>query len=164
MPKREIVKGRCSMSLEKNKAIVRRFTEELNKGNIAIMDELFAPDFVHPTLQLRGLESYKQLEIITRKAFPDLHDTIEDIIAEGDKVCVRAKVTGTHKGEWRILLPHINKKVRLAPTGKKITFTYVGIYRIADGKIVERETVYDLLDFYRQLGVIEYKEVPEDVS
>lgn len=87
------------MSLEKNKDIVRRFTEELNKGNIAIMDELLAPDFVYPALQLRGLESYKQFETVTRKAFPDLHDTIEDIIAEGDKVCVRAKVTGTHTGE-----------------------------------------------------------------
>jgi C-1 hydroxylase len=150
--------------LEENKAIVRRFTEELNEGNIAIMDELFSPDFVHLALQLRGLESYKQLEIITRKAFPDLHDTIEEIVAEGDKVWIRARVTGTHTGEWRILLPHTNKKVRLAPTGKKITFTYVGIYRIVNDKIVERETVYDLMDFYKQLGVIDYKELPEDVK
>jgi predicted ester cyclase len=152
------------MSLEKNKAIVRRFTEELNEGNIAIMDELLAPDFGHPALQLQGLESYKQFETVTRKAFPDLHDTIEDIIAEGDRVCVRSKVTGTHTGEWRVLLPHINKKVRLAPTGKKIALTYVGFYRLVDGKIVERETVYDLMDLYKQLGVIEYKEVLEDVS
>jgi predicted ester cyclase len=149
------------VSLEKNKAIVRRFTEELNKGNISIMDELFSPDFVHPALRLRGLESYKQLEIATRKAFPDLHDTIQDIIAEGDKVSVCARVTGTHTGEWSILLPHYNKKVKIAPTGKKINFAYVGIYRIVGGKIVARETVYDLLDLYKQLGVIEYKELPE---
>jgi predicted ester cyclase len=128
------------------------------------MDELFSPDFVHPALQLRGLESYKQLETATRKAFPDLYDTIEDIIAEGDKVCVRAKVTGTHTGEWSILLPNISRRVRLAPTGKKIKFAYVGIYRIVGGKIVERETVYDLMNLYGQLGVIEYKEFPKDVS
>ena len=157
------------MPLENNKAIVRRFTEELNKGNIGIMDELFSPDFVHPALQLRGLESYKQLETATRKAFPDLYDTIEDIIAEGDKVWVHAIVTGTHTGEWHIVLPHINKEMRLTPTGKKITFTYVGIYRIADGKIAERETVYDLMDLYKQLGVIEYTEkakklFPQNIS
>jgi predicted ester cyclase len=149
------------MSVEENKAIVRRFTEESNKGNIAIMDELLSPDFVHPALNLRGLESYKQFEIATRKAFPDLHDTIEDIIAEGDKVCVLATVKGTHTGEWFVALPHTNRKVRIAPTNKKIICTYVGIYRIVKGKIVERQTVYDLLDLYRQLGVIEYKELPE---
>jgi predicted ester cyclase len=149
----------CSMSLENNKAIVCRFTDEMNRGNIAILDELFVPDFVHPALQLKGLESYKQLEIATRKAFPDLHDNIEELIAEGGKVCVRARVTGTNEGEWAILLPHINKKVRIAPTGKKITFTYVGIYRIVDGKIVERETVYDLMDLYQQLGIIKYIEL-----
>jgi predicted ester cyclase len=158
------VTGRwSSVSLEKNKAIVRRFTEELNKGNIGIIDELFSTDFVHPALRLRGLESYKQLEIATRRAFPDLHDTIEDIIAEGDKVCVRAKVTGTHIGEWNILLPHKKKKVKIAPTNKKITFNYAGIYRIVESKIVARETIYDLLDFYKELGVIKYKELPEEI-
>jgi C-1 hydroxylase len=149
------------MLLEENKAIVRRFTEELNRGNIAIMDELFSPDFIHPALQLRGLKSYKQLETATRKAFPDLHDTIEDMVAEGDKVWVHARVTGTHRGEWRIVLPHFKKEMRLAPTGKKISFTYIGIYRIVDGKIVERETVYDFMNLYEQLGVIEYKELRE---
>ncbi len=124
----------CSMSLGENKAIVCRFTDEMNRGNIAILDELFVPDFVHPALQLKGLESYKQLEIATRKAFPDLHDNIEKIIAERNKVCIRARVTGT--GEWAILLPYINKKVRIAPTGKKITPTGFIAYRMVDGKIV----------------------------
>lgn len=78
----------------------------------------------------------------------------KDIIAEGDKVWVHARVTGTHTGEWRIVLPHINKEMRLTPTGKKITFTYVDIYRI----------VYDLMNLYQQLGVIECKEFPKDVS
>jgi predicted ester cyclase len=84
------------------------------------------------------------------KGFPDLHDTIERarIIAEGDKVWVRVKVSGTHNGEYR----------GLAPPGKKITVTFVGIYRIVDGKAVERWSAYDKLDFYKQLGLIEYTE------
>jgi predicted ester cyclase len=93
------------------------------------------------------------------KGFPDWHTTIEDIIAEGDKVWVRFKATGTHTGEYR----------RLAPTGKKITATSVNIYRIVNGKVVEVWRVSDLLDFYKQLGVIEPTEkgkelFPEDVS
>ena len=74
--------------------------------------------------------------------------TIEDIIAERDKVCVRVKYTGTHTGEYR----------GVAPTGKKMTFASVQIYRIVEGKIIEREAVFDLLDFYKQLGIIEYTE------
>jgi predicted ester cyclase len=64
------------------------------------------------------------------------------------------KVAGTHKGEFR----------GLAPTGKKITVTYVGIHRIANGKVVERWSVYDMLDFYKQLGVVDYKGFPDEVK
>ncbi len=86
--------------------------------------------------------------------------TIEDIIAEGDKVWVRFKATGTHKGEYR----------GLAPTGKKITVMGVDIYRIVNGKVVETGwIVEDTLDLYKQLGVIEYTEkgkklFPEDAK
>lgn len=86
--------------------------------------------------------------------FPDFHVTIEDIIAEGDKVWVRVKFTGTHTGEFR----------GLAPTGKKCKITVVHIYRIFNDKVVEDWTVDDALDCYKQLGVIEYKGFPEDVS
>jgi predicted ester cyclase len=82
------------------------------------------------------------------KGFPDFHVTIEDVIAEGDKVCVRVKYVGTNTGEYR----------GLAPTGKKIAFTSVQIYRVVDRKIVEREAVFDMLDFLEQLGSIEYTE------
>jgi predicted ester cyclase len=152
------------MTLEENKAVVRRFIEELNKRNIAIMDELVAPDMVHPTLQVRGPENYKQFEIALWKAFPDWHETILDMVAEGDKVWLFEEVTATHTGEWLSFLPYINKKVRVAPTGKKITFTYVGMYRIVDGKIVERRSIHAVVEFYKDIGVIEYKELPEDVS
>ena len=140
------------MSLEKNKAIIRRLFEILNKHNPALLDECYAPDYVNHTLQLRGLESLKQFETEIYKGFPDWHETIEDIIAEGDRVCVRYKVTGTNTGEWSF------SGITLAPTGKSITFTAVSIYRIVDGKVVEGWHVYDLLDFYKQLGVIEYTE------
>jgi predicted ester cyclase len=149
------------MSLDRNKAIVRRFIEELNKKNISIMDELVAPHMPHPTLQVRGPESYKQFETALWKAFPDWHETILDMVAEGDKVWLLAEVTATHKGEWLSFLPYINKKVRLAPTGKKTKFTYVGLYRIVNGKIAERLSIHAIADFYRDIGVIEYKELPE---
>jgi len=87
-------------------------------------------------------------------AFPDFHETVEDIIAEGDKVWTRSTVTGTHKGEYR----------GLPSTGKKITFTVVDIWRIVNGKVVEKVGVYDQLDFYKELGIVEYKEFPDEVT
>jgi predicted ester cyclase len=152
------------LSLEKNKIVVRRFIEELNKRNIAIMDELVAPDMAHPTLQVQGPESYKQFETALWKAFPDWHETILDMVAEGDKVWVWGEVTATHTGEWLSFLPYISKKVRVAPTGKKIKFTYVGMYRLVDGKIVDRLSVHAVVEFYKDIGVIEYKELSEDVK
>lgn len=110
------------MSLEKNKVVVRSFFDALNKQNLSLLNELMAPDYVDDTLQIKGLESYKQLYTVLRKGIPDFHETIEDIIAEGDKVWVRFKDTGTHKGELSINMPSIGK-VTIAPTGKKVTFT-----------------------------------------
>ena len=146
------------MSLEENKAVVRRWFEATNKQNLAVLGELIAPDFYHHTTQLRR-EAFKQYLTMLFKGFPDWHLTIEDIIAEGDKVWIRFDITGTHKGEYR----------GLASTGKKITAKSVNIYRIVNGKVVEVWRVSDLLDFYRQLGVIEYTEkakefFPEVVS
>ena len=80
--------------------------------------------------------------------FPDYHETLEDIIAEGDKVWIRDTVTGTHKGEYR----------GLAPTGKEIKGEMVVILRIVDGKVVEGWEVSDMLHTLKQLGVIEYTE------
>ena len=152
------------MSLEENKAIIRKVFEAYNKQNLALFDQLYAPDYVNRNLQLRGLESFKQFMTRIYKGFPDWHETIEDITAEGDKVWVRFKVTGTHTGEYRGYLPLIDKKITLAPTGKKITFTGVIIYRIVNGKVVESWAINDLLDFYKKLGVIEYKGFPDEVT
>jgi len=133
--------------------------EGVYKQNLAVIDGLVAPDFVEHTLQLKGSESMKQTVTMLFKGFPDLHVTIEDIAAEADKVWDRVTVTGTHTGEYH----------GIAPTGKKITFTGVRIWRIIDGKVVERTSVYDFLDFYKQIGAIKYTEkgkklFPEDVS
>jgi len=143
-----------SMSLEKNKAIIRRLIEAFNKQDLSIMEDLAASDFVDHTRQLRGWETMKQFLIMLYKHFPDYHATIEDIIAEGNKVWVLEKCTMTHTVEYR----------GIAPTGKKITETFVEIYHIIDGKIVESWAVEDSMDFYKQLGAIEYKGFPEDVK
>ena len=81
------------MSLEENKAIVRRFIEIYNKRNLDLIDDLVAPDYVDHTNKV-SREGLKQLFNMALKAFPDWHETIEDIIAEGDKVWVRVKVRG----------------------------------------------------------------------
>ena len=119
------------------------------------MDELFAPDYVDHILQLRSLESFKQFYTQFYKGFPDTHSTIEDIIAEGDKVCLRYTNTGTHTGEYQ----------GLAPTGKKFKTISVEIYRIVNGKIVEGWTILDWfsnLETAKQQGIVEYKGYPEE--
>jgi C-1 hydroxylase len=115
------------MSLEENKAVVRKIFEAFNKRNLASLDEFIAPDFVDHTNQLRGLEDVKQFLTALIKGFPDLQMTIEDMVAEGDKVWVRIKNMGTHTGEFR----------GQAPTGKTFTGIDVHNFRIVTGKIVE---------------------------
>jgi predicted SnoaL-like aldol condensation-catalyzing enzyme len=111
------------MSLEKNKAIARKMNEALNKKDLTVLDEFVAPDYVNHTNQLRGREDVKQFYTRVFKDFPDFHRTIEDIIAEGDKVWVRFKTTGT------------------ATSDKKMRLTTVTILRIVNGKYVEGWTV-----------------------
>ena len=107
------------MSSEKNKAIVRKVIEEVNKRNLAVLDEFMALDFVDHTSQVRGRENAKQEFIKWLKNYPDLHMTIEDIIAEGDKVWFLEKDTGTDS------------------SGKKMDATSLSIVRIVNGKFVE---------------------------
>ncbi|RXE56462.1 hypothetical protein ABH15_10325 [Methanoculleus taiwanensis] len=149
------------MSSEENKAIVRRFIEAYNTRNLDVFDDLVAPDYVDHTHRQHGLESFKQLFTLAFEAFPDWHEHIEDIIAEGDKVWVCVTATGTHTGEWNL------SGVSLPPTGKKVTMMMVFIWRIVHGRLAEGWEVDDELDFLKQLGVIEYTEkgkklFPED--
>ncbi len=151
------------MSLEENKAIVRRFIEAYNNRNLDLFDDLVAPDYVDHTHQQQGRESFKRLFKLAFNAFPDWHETVEDIIAEGDRVWVRVKATGTHTGEWNL------SGVPLPPTGKKVAMMMVFIWRIGNGKLAEGWEVDEDLDFLKQLGVIEYTEkgkklFPEDAG
>ena len=139
------------MSLEENKAIARRFIEALNKKDPSTINEIVASDYVNHTKEYakEGAIDASQMFL---KAFSDFHVTIEDLIAEGEKVSARVKVTGTHTGEYQ----------GLAPTGKKIAIRSVDIWRIVNGKLVEGWTDFnfyrDDLNFFKQLGLIEYTE------
>lgn len=133
------------MSLEENKVIVRRFIEAYNKRNLDLFDEFIAPDYVDHTNKV-DRDGLKQLLTMAFEGFTDLHETIEEIIAEGDIVWVRVRTTGTHTGEWR----------GLPPTGKKISSPGVDMYRIVNGKIAEYRNVSDQLGFLKQIGIIEY--------
>lgn len=135
------------MSVEENKALVRRCIEEVfNKGNVTAIDEFFAHNFV-PALHsgvTRDREGYKQFVAAFFGAFPDLHVTVDDMIAEGDKVVFRATNSGTHKGEF----------IGIAPTGKQVTWTEISICRIKGGKVVEIWSEVDKLGHMKQLGVV----------
>ena len=136
------------MSTEENKAIMRRFYEEIGKGNLAAMGELVAADLVDHTPfvpgQAQGRQGTLELFTMIRAAFPDLRITVEDIVAEGDKVVSRGTFSGTHKGEF----------MGIAPTGKQITVGLIEIVRIVAGKMVEHWNVVDNLGMMRQLGVV----------
>ena len=140
------------MSSEENKAIVRRFMDGYNNRNMDIFEELVATDYFDHVFEQKGRDNLKQLFTMAFEAFPDWYEAIEDIIAEGDRVWVRVKATGTHTGEWNLF------GALLPPTGKKITLNMVFIWRIADGKLVEGWEVDADLGFLKQLGVIEYTE------
>ena len=137
------------MSTEENKALVRRFIEVANQGNVTevstTLDELFVPDFVRhdPAGGFRSREDYKQFLFSLQAALPG-QLTLEDLIAEGEKVVVRYTFHGTHQGQWR----------GLPPTGKAVTFTGIFICRIREGKIVEGWENADTLGLVQQLGVI----------
>jgi steroid delta-isomerase-like uncharacterized protein len=137
------------VSVEENKAIVRRATEELfNKNNLAVIEELYATNFVsHGTVTPEvtpDREGYKQFVTMSHTALPDFHTTIEDMIAEGDKVVQRFTGRGTHKDEF----------MGIPPTGKQVTVTGIAIDRIAGGKIVENWVNMDMLGVMVQLGVV----------
>ena len=146
------------MSVEENKALVRRFIDAYNNRNLDAFDEILSPDYFDHTNQV-GPEGLKQLMYMAFTAFPDFHETIHDIIAEEDKVWARITFTGTNTGEW----------MGMAPAGKKITTEMVDIFRIENGKLVEYRDVNNNLDFLTKLGLIEYTErgkklFPENAS
>jgi steroid delta-isomerase-like uncharacterized protein len=131
-----------------NKALIQRFVEEaFNEGNLDVADEVYAPDFVsHESAGPVGRdpEYVKQFVGTYRGAFPNGRTTVEDVIAEGDRVAYRWSFRGTHQGEL----------MGIPPTGKEATITGITIDRISGGKIEEEWNNVDQLGVLRQLGVV----------
>jgi predicted ester cyclase len=135
------------MPSEENKALMRRFIEELwNQGNEQVADEIFDPQSTTPGApQLPpGPEGAKVIARMFRSAFPDFRMTIEDMIADDEKVAARFTQQGTHNG---VLMGN-------APTGRQATWTEIGILRIQSGKVIESWFETDLLSLYQQLGLV----------
>jgi len=131
-----------------NLEVVSRFIEEFkNNANHGIVDELMSPDFVHHLTDPRlpaGREGIKALGQVIVAGFPDVHASVQDLIADGDKVIERTQTSATHTGEFN----------GIPATGKQVGWTEIHIYRLADGKIVEQWSEIDLLGLLVQLGAI----------
>ncbi|MCA1666204.1 MAG: ester cyclase [Thermomicrobia bacterium] len=129
------------MSADENKALVRRFME--GGLNLDAVDQFAAPDMIDHSRGGAGREGLRQALGLFAAAFPDWQTTIEDLIAEGDKVVLRGVGRGTHRGAF----------MGIAPTGKQVTLPGIHIMRIADGKIVEHWAQLDDLGLMQQLGM-----------
>lgn len=132
-------------SLTANKEVILRNEAELwNKGNLAAADELYSTNFVcHfvAGLEWRGLQGIKNAVASHRTSFPDWHETVDDIIAEGDRVAIRITSTGTQRGEFLGLLP----------SGKKVRIEEMHFFRLENGKIAEQWGMPDLQGLMDQL-------------
>jgi steroid delta-isomerase-like uncharacterized protein len=141
-------KGGTVMSAEENKEIVRRFWGVWEEGNLSLVDELLAPDYVNhsPGMpgQPEGPEGVKAVVNMFRSGLPDLKVVIEDVIAEGDKVMMRYKIEGTHEGEL----------FGVQPTGRRVSIESITVERVSGGKIREHWRVTDTLDMMQQLEAI----------
>jgi steroid delta-isomerase-like uncharacterized protein len=131
-----------------NKALVRRFVDEVQSGgNIDLIDEICSPGFVNhsaPPGIPANREGIKILTAMFRGAFPDSHFTIEDMVAEGDKVVTRKTFHGTHEGEF----------MGIPPSGRAVSMGLIDIVRVSDGRVVEHWAMGDSLGLMQQLGVI----------
>lgn len=136
------------MSIEQNKALFRRMVEEVfNQRNVGLIDEILSTDFVEreelPPGVPSGREGVKQLTLMFHSAFPDFKATIDDMIAEGDKVVVRMTWRGTHKGEF----------MGIPATDKNVSFEVIDIVRFAGDKFAEHWGMMDNASLMQQLGV-----------
>lgn len=134
-----------------NKATFRRFQDAMNTGDPELIsktiDELVEPDAAIRTplpIEATGAQKLKEVFGRLHRVYSNLHVTVEDLIAEGDKVVGRNSVTGTHQGEY----------MGLAPTGKSVTYDEIFIFRFAGGRIAETWGVVDVFSQMKQLGVL----------
>jgi len=141
------------MSTEENKVAARRIIEFWNGGDLGVLDEIIAPDYVrhwHGTAARPkfGPEWFKQLAMHVRAVIPDLRFTAEDLLADGDKVVMYYTGTGSQQGEYASMWGPV------PPTGKKVAWTGITILRVADGQIAEEWLEEDRLGLYQQMGAI----------
>jgi steroid delta-isomerase-like uncharacterized protein len=129
---------------EENKALARRSWESVDAPDT--LGEVYASDVVWhmPDQEVRSIEEAKQFVDMFKTAFPDMQATVEDVVAEGDKVVTRVTLRGTHQGEVEEFGP---------PTGKQVEIEGITIHRIEDGKIAEEWNSYDNLSLMQQLGL-----------
>ena len=134
------------MSSAENRRLMERFYEEvMSRGNLAFIDEYCSPDYVDhdDDLAAPGREGLRQHVAMIRRGLPDTQVTVEDMVADGDKVAVRTTARGTHMGEF----------MGVSPTGKQITISGMDITRFAEGKIVEHWGLVDAMAMMQQLGL-----------
>jgi steroid delta-isomerase-like uncharacterized protein len=143
MEEGKLRKEKTHMS-EENKALARRSWEVVD--NPDLVDEIYAADLIwhEPDQDIQGSEEAKQFIAMYTTAFPDLNVSVEDAIAEGEKVVTRWTARGTHQGEIEEFGP---------PTGKHVEFEGLTLHRIEGGKIVEEWERYDNLSVMQQLGL-----------
>jgi steroid delta-isomerase-like uncharacterized protein len=134
-----------------NKATFRRFHEVMNTGDAELIakaiEAVVEPDVLIRTplpVEATGMQGLKEVWAMLLRAFPDLRLTVEDLIAEGDKVVGRTTVTGTHRGEY----------MGLPATGKTVTYNEIFIFRFVNGRIAETWGVVDVASQMKQLGLL----------
>jgi len=136
------------MSAGGHEGLVRRLVEDvINQDRLDLADQVIDPSFVeHELLPIeeKGLDAFKPFCTLMRRAFPDFQFTVEDTIAEGDKVVCRMSIQGTHRGEF----------MGIPPTGKRINLGAIDILRIANGRIVEHWGQSDMLGLMQKLGAV----------
>jgi len=138
------------ISDEEAKALLNTALEIWNEGNLALIEEVFAPEIVAQTStfpeDIVGYEGIENWVTFARTAFPDMNMTFDEIIVKGDKIAATFTVTGTNTG------PLILPEGELLPTGKKVRFRGIGIDYVANGKIVKEVVAYNVLEMMMQLG------------
>lgn len=146
MPERHRTGHTGTWDLEANKALVRRFLDEVyNRGNFAVADEVIAAKYTSHNglgIDVLGPEGIKATAMAQREAFPDLRSEVVQLVAEGDYVVVRGQDTGTHLGPF----------MGLQPSGRRFRVTWIDIFRIENGQLQEAWLEIDVGAFRRQLG------------
>lgn len=136
------------LSRKENKTLIRRYYDDLwNKWDLGVANEIIAPDISFRgslAVTANGLEGFREYVGVVRAAFPDFHNSIDELIAEGNTVVARLTYTGTHRG----------KLFGIAPTGNRVTYMGIAVFKIADGKIRDAWVLGDTQSLFRQLGVL----------